>query len=122
MIWGVQSSLCQRLFVCFTHIWDGTLHFPVYFRLLRTPLQPLRAQVFGERDGAGNLRRDPIVCLSQVGLNKVPSWLRPFRLLSNGEQQRVLLAANICSDSDVTESARAHSYILSSEVLSKQNL
>ena len=36
---------------------------------------------------------------------QVPSWLRPFRLLSNGEQQRVLLAANLCTDGDVAAGA-----------------
>lgn len=30
--------------------------------------------------------------LANVGLGSVPSWLRPFRVLSNGEQFRVGLA------------------------------
>ena len=34
--------------------------------------------------------------LANVGLGSVPSWLRPFRVLSNGEQFRVGLARIIC--------------------------
>lgn len=35
--------------------------------------------------------------LSNVGLGDVPAWLRPFRVLSNGEQFRAGLARLICS-------------------------
>lgn len=34
--------------------------------------------------------------LSNVGLGNVPAWLRPFRVLSNGEQFRAGLARMIC--------------------------
>ena len=34
--------------------------------------------------------------LSNVGLGSVPSWLRPFRVLSNGEQFRAGLARLVC--------------------------
>ena len=34
--------------------------------------------------------------LSSVGLGSVPSWLRPYRVLSNGEQFRANLAKIIC--------------------------
>lgn len=34
--------------------------------------------------------------LASVGLGSVPSWLRPFRVLSNGEQFRANLARLIC--------------------------
>lgn len=34
--------------------------------------------------------------LSAVGLGSVPSWLRPFRVLSNGEQFRASLARVVC--------------------------
>lgn len=38
--------------------------------------------------------------LSNVGLGDVPAWLRPFRVLSNGEQFRVGLARLICERPD----------------------
>ncbi|MDY3343789.1 hypothetical protein PG326_00775 [Riemerella anatipestifer] len=38
--------------------------------------------------------------LSAVGLGDVPSWLRPFKVLSNGEQFRAWLARLICEDKD----------------------
>lgn len=38
--------------------------------------------------------------LSAVGLGSVPSWLRPFRILSNGEQFRAGLARLLLSDCD----------------------
>lgn len=38
--------------------------------------------------------------LSAVGLGDVPSWLRPFKVLSNGEQFRAGLARLICEDKD----------------------
>lgn len=34
--------------------------------------------------------------LAAVGLGSVPTWLRPFRLLSNGEQFRATLARLVC--------------------------
>ena len=34
--------------------------------------------------------------LANVGLGSVPSWLRPFRVLSNGEQFRAGLAKIVC--------------------------
>lgn len=38
--------------------------------------------------------------LSAVGLGDVPAWLRPFKVLSNGEQFRAGLARLICEDRD----------------------
>lgn len=38
--------------------------------------------------------------LSAVGLGDVPAWLRPFKVLSNGEQFRAGLARLICEDGD----------------------
>lgn len=38
--------------------------------------------------------------LSAVGLGDVPSWLRPFKVLSNGEQFRAGLARLICDAPD----------------------
>ena len=38
--------------------------------------------------------------LSSVGLGDVPAWLRPFRVLSNGEQFRAGLARLICDAPD----------------------
>lgn len=34
--------------------------------------------------------------LSQMGLASVPTWIRPFNVLSNGEQYRALLAKSVC--------------------------
>ena len=39
--------------------------------------------------------------LSQVGFSSPPSWLRPFRCLSNGEQFRVTLARAIADNADL---------------------
>jgi ABC-type iron transport system FetAB ATPase subunit/GNAT superfamily N-acetyltransferase len=36
--------------------------------------------------------------LGAVGLNKIPSWLRPYGALSNGEQTRVVLALTVGTD------------------------
>lgn len=38
--------------------------------------------------------------LSAVGIGDVPAWLRPFKVLSNGEQFRAGLARLICEDYD----------------------
>lgn len=38
--------------------------------------------------------------LSAVGLGDVPAWLRPFKVLSNGEQFRAGLARLICESPD----------------------
>ncbi|MCL2298521.1 MAG: ABC transporter ATP-binding protein, partial [Firmicutes bacterium] len=38
--------------------------------------------------------------LANVGLGDVPAWLRPFRVLSNGEQFRAGLARLICAKPD----------------------
>lgn len=39
---------------------------------------------------------DVTAALSQVGLGTVPSWLRPYRVLSNGERFRADLARLLC--------------------------
>jgi len=39
---------------------------------------------------------DVTAALSAVGLGSVPSWLRPFHVLSNGEQFRATLARVLC--------------------------
>jgi len=39
---------------------------------------------------------DAISRLSAVGLNKIPSWCRPYHVLSNGEQSRVRTALSLC--------------------------
>jgi len=39
--------------------------------------------------------------LSQVGFSSPPSWLRPFRCLSNGEQFRVTLARAMAENADL---------------------
>ena len=39
--------------------------------------------------------------LSQVGFSSPPSWLRPYRHLSNGEQFRVTLARAMAENSDL---------------------
>ena len=40
--------------------------------------------------------------LAAVGLGDVPAWLRPFRVLSNGEQFRAGLARLMCEHDDIT--------------------
>ena len=39
--------------------------------------------------------------LSAVGLGDVPAWLRPFKVLSNGEQFRVGLARLVCDKPEI---------------------
>src|SRR5690606_32461711 len=39
--------------------------------------------------------------LSSVGFSSPPNWLRPFHVLSNGEQFRVTLARAIAEKSDI---------------------
>ncbi len=43
---------------------------------------------------------DATGALSAVGLGSVPSWLRPFAILSNGEQFRATLARLVCEAPD----------------------
>jgi ABC-type lipoprotein export system ATPase subunit/GNAT superfamily N-acetyltransferase len=38
--------------------------------------------------------------LTAIGLSSVPTWLRPYRLLSNGEQYRAMLAYLVASAND----------------------
>ncbi|MCP2041034.1 ABC-type transport system involved in cytochrome c biogenesis ATPase subunit [Neisseria sp. HSC-16F19] len=44
---------------------------------------------------------DVTAALSSVGLGSVPTWLRPFQVLSNGEQFRATLARLICEAPDM---------------------
>jgi len=38
--------------------------------------------------------------LTSIGLSSVPTWLRPFKVLSNGEQYRAMLAYSVSSAKD----------------------
>lgn len=40
--------------------------------------------------------KDIVALLSSVGFSSPPSWVRPFRVLSNGEQFRVNMARTLC--------------------------
>lgn len=42
-------------------------------------------------------------CLSAVGLNTIPSWCRPYHVLSNGEQYRADLARMIADNTAIDE-------------------
>lgn len=44
--------------------------------------------------------KDASFALTSVGLSSIPTWLRPFHLLSNGEQYRAKLAYLIASSKD----------------------
>lgn len=44
--------------------------------------------------------RDATMLLSQMGLASVPTWIRPFRVLSNGEQYRASLAKAVSEAKD----------------------
>jgi ABC-type ATPase involved in cell division len=44
--------------------------------------------------------KDATFLLTSMGLSSVPTWLRPFRLLSNGEQYRAMLAYIVSSAND----------------------
>lgn len=46
---------------------------------------------------------DGISKLSAVGLNTIPSWYKPFHVLSNGEQFRANLARKIATNSVIDE-------------------
>ena len=45
--------------------------------------------------------RDIVAMLNSVGFSSPPSWLRPFRVLSNGEQFRVFLARALLESGDI---------------------
>lgn len=40
--------------------------------------------------------KEATLLLSQMGLASVPTWIRPFNVLSNGEQYRASLAKSVC--------------------------
>lgn len=44
--------------------------------------------------------KDATMLLSQMGLASVPTWIRPFNVLSNGEQYRASLAKAVCDAKD----------------------
>lgn len=44
--------------------------------------------------------KDAAMLLSQMGLASVPTWIRPFNVLSNGEQYRASLAKTVCDTKD----------------------
>jgi ABC-type lipoprotein export system ATPase subunit/GNAT superfamily N-acetyltransferase len=44
--------------------------------------------------------KDASLLLSSIGLSSVPTWLRPYNLLSNGEQYRAQLAFKIANAKD----------------------
>lgn len=50
----------------------------------------------------GMSSREVTMLLSSVGFSSPPAWLRPFGVLSNGEQFRVTMARAIASDSPLT--------------------
>lgn len=45
--------------------------------------------------------KEIIELLSSVGFSSPPSWVRPFRVLSNGEQFRVMMARGLAEQSDL---------------------
>ncbi len=45
--------------------------------------------------------KDVVTLLSSVGFSSPPSWLRPFRVLSNGEQFRVTIARALAEKPDL---------------------
>lgn len=45
--------------------------------------------------------KDITALLSSVGFSSPPSWLRPFRVLSNGEQFRATLARALCDPREI---------------------
>jgi ABC-type lipoprotein export system ATPase subunit len=47
--------------------------------------------------------QDATMLLTSIGLSSVPTWLRPFNKLSNGEQYRAKLAYSVssCKDGDI---------------------
>lgn len=47
--------------------------------------------------------QEAIKCLSAVGLNSIPSWCKPFHVLSNGEQFRANMAIMLKNDSSFDE-------------------
>ena len=51
---------------------------------------------FGDKDTAFNR-------LTAVGLNSIPSWLKPYHVLSNGEQYRATLARTLTTGAVVDE-------------------
>jgi ABC-type lipoprotein export system ATPase subunit/GNAT superfamily N-acetyltransferase len=66
--------------------------------------------------------------LSAVGLNSVPTWCRPYHVLSNGEQFRARMAKMLCSNSSFDEYtsvvdrtiAKGCAFAMQREIRSKQ--
>ena len=72
-------------------LWRGTpIHNPKWDKT-----QPIIDQIAA--DGSID---DATACLSAVGLGTVPAWLRPFHVLSNGEQFRANLARALADAPD----------------------
>lgn len=72
-------------------LWRGTpIHNPKWDKT-----KPIIDQIAAE----GSID-DATACLSAVGLGTVPAWLRPFHVLSNGEQFRANLARALADEPD----------------------
>jgi len=63
---------------------------PIY-----APAWPTAAPIIDAINPRGDVN-DTFAALSAVGLGSVPAWLRPFKVLSNGEQFRANLARLVC--------------------------
>lgn len=62
---------------------------------LYAPTWPVGLPIIDAIDPNGDFNA-VTAALSAVGLGSIPSWLRPFQVLSNGEQFRATLARLIC--------------------------
>lgn len=62
---------------------------------LYVPAWPAGAPIIDAINPKGDVN-DVFAALSAVGLGSVPAWLRPFGVLSNGEQFRANLARLVC--------------------------
>lgn len=58
------------------------------------------ASMLDDFDSSLSIEQITSVCGS-VGLNSIPSWVKPFSVLSNGEQFRADLARRLVSDSEI---------------------
>jgi len=50
---------------------------------------------FRSNESVASCFEDAVSLLPRVGLNSIPAWMRPYHVLSNGQQQRVRLAKGL---------------------------
>ena len=101
---GWSLLICGRMGVGKSELLDSLAQ---YCSLSRRPSQSeLKARMGSDQALISVLPGTPeerVHLLSHCGLNTVPSWLTPFRLLSGGEQARVLTALQLAQGAQILD-------------------